>query len=56
MITDLNDINTGSEEGKLLMAALAMITTTVHRDKEPGQVIEMLNELAGKMYALAEVK
>ena len=49
MITDLNQIDTTTEEGKLLMAALATITTTTARDKTPYEVINELYELTKKM-------
>ncbi len=45
MITDLNKINTKSEEGRLLLAAIAKITTESQRDKTPDEVIEQLNKL-----------
>ena len=35
MITDLQQINTETEEGKMLMAALAKITTESQTDKTP---------------------
>ena len=35
MITDLQQINTDTEEGKMLMAALAKITTESQTDKTP---------------------
>ena len=49
MITDLNQINTETDEGKLLMTALAKITTTTETDKTPNQVIKKLNKLTKKM-------
>jgi len=49
MITDLNDIDRTSKEGRLLFAALAKITTESQRDKTPDEVIQQLNELADKM-------
>lgn len=49
-IHDLKDINTETLEGRLLMAALAKITTESQRDKTPWQVIEQLNELKRHMY------
>lgn len=49
MIIDLNDINTETEEGKMLMAALAKITTESQTNKTPYEVIEQLNELKEKM-------
>jgi hypothetical protein len=49
MITDLNDIDRISKEGRLLFAALAKITTESQTDKTPDEVIQQLNELADKM-------
>lgn len=49
MITDLKQINTDSEEGKMLMAALAKITTESQTNKTPHEVLEQLNELKEKM-------
>jgi hypothetical protein len=49
MITDLNDIDRTSKEGRLLFAALAKITTESQTDKTPDEVIQQLNELADKI-------
>ena len=49
MITELNQISTDTDEGKLLMAALAKITTESQTDKTPDEVIKQLNKLAEKM-------
>ena len=49
MITELNQISTETNEGKLLIAALAKITTESQTDKTPDEVIAQLNELADKM-------
>jgi len=49
MITDLNDIDRTSKEGRLLFAALTKITTESQTDKTPDEVIQQLNELADKM-------
>ena len=54
MINDLNDIDISTEEGKMLMAALAKITTESQTDKTTGQVIAQLNELKDHMYAKDE--
>ena len=48
-ITDLNEIKFDTNEGKLLMAAIAKITTESQTDKTPNEVIEQLNKLANKM-------
>lgn len=50
-IYDLNQINTSNEEGKLLLAAIAKITTESQTNKTPNEVIEQLNELSDKMFA-----
>jgi SepF-like predicted cell division protein (DUF552 family) len=47
---DLNDINTETEEGKMLMAALAKITTESQTDKTPYEVLEQITELKDEMY------
>lgn len=43
MIEETNQIDTSTEEGKLLLAALAIITTESQTDKTPDQVISLLN-------------
>lgn len=50
MIKDINEINTGTEEGQLLMAAMAKITTESQTDKTPGEVLTQLQDLKGEMY------
>ncbi len=49
MITDLNQIDVSTEEGKLLMAALAVITTTTATDQTPYEVIDSLYKVAETM-------
>ena len=49
MITDIKQINTDTEEGKMLMAALAKITTESQTDKTPYEVLEQLNSLKNQM-------
>lgn len=50
-IDEIHQINAVFPEGRLLMAALSMITTTPgYTDKTPEQVIDLLNDLAGKMF------
>ena len=46
MITDIKNVNTKTDEGKLLVAAIAKITTESQRDKMPNEVLDQLNELA----------
>ena len=43
MITDLGQIDTKTDEGKLLMAALCILTTNNYTDKTPDEVIAILN-------------
>ena len=47
---DLNDINTETEEGKMLMAALAKITTESQTDKTPYKVLEQITKLKDEMH------
>jgi hypothetical protein len=49
-IVDIVDINTNIPEGKLLLAALAKITTESQTDKTPYEVIEQLNKLSDEMF------
>ena len=48
-IININDIDTTTIEGKLLLASLAIITTESQTDKTPDEVIEQINILAQKM-------
>jgi len=50
MITTLNQINCEVAEGKLLMAAIAKLTTESQTDKTPDEVIAQCNELAEHMF------
>lgn len=50
MIKNLSGINTNCEEGRLLMAALAKLTTESQRDKEPDTVLAQCADLAAGMY------
>ena len=56
MIQDLNQINYTINEGRLLMAALAIITTECRTNKTPNEVISELNQLADDMFQVAELK
>lgn len=49
-IKTINDINTETDEGKLLIMALSKLTCTVHTDKTPDEVVNMLVELAEECY------
>jgi len=45
-IKEINDINTNTEEGKLFLMALSIITTTKgYSDKTPDEVIKELYEM-----------
>ena len=50
MIQDLNEINYSINEGRLLMAALAIITTECRTNKTHDEVIEELNKLSEHMF------
>lgn len=50
MIKTISEINTNCAEGRLLMAALAKLTTESQTDKTPDEVIKQCNELADDMY------
>ncbi len=56
MIQDLNEINYQINEGRLLMAALAVITTECRTNKTPYEVINELNQLADEMFQVSELK
>ena len=56
MIQTLNEINYQNNEGRLLMAALAIITTELRTDKTPDEVISELNQRADDMFQTAELK
>jgi len=47
MIETINDIDSSTEEGRLLIAALAKITTESQTDKEPDEVLSQVSKLAG---------
>jgi len=50
MIKDINGINMDTPEGKLLLAAIAKISTESQTDKTPGAILGQLNTLAKQMY------
>ena len=50
MIQDLNQINCQIDEGRLLMAAIAIITTESRRNDTPNDVIADLNKLSEHMF------
>jgi hypothetical protein len=49
VITDLNEIDRTTEEGRLLFAALAKITTESQTDRTPDEVLAQLVKLATAM-------
>jgi len=49
-MTSIRDINTDVEDGKLLLAAIAKITTESQQDKTPVEVLEQLNKLKDHMF------
>lgn len=49
-IKDLNDIDTKTAEGRLLLSALAKLTTESQSDKTPVQVIAQCNTLLEYMF------
>jgi hypothetical protein len=50
MTQDINDFDYTINEGRLLLAALAVITTECRTNKTPYEVIEELNKLAEHMF------
>lgn len=49
-INQVGDIDATTEEGRLLCMALAMLTTEIHTDKTPSDVIAKLNKLKDEVY------
>ena len=47
---NLSEIDTSIIEGRLLMAALAKLTTESQTDKEPDQVLGQCERLAAEMF------
>jgi hypothetical protein len=56
MIQTLNEINYQNNEGRLLMAALAIITTELRTNKTPEEVISELNQRADDMFQVTKLK
>lgn len=50
MITGIKEINTDTEEGKLLVAAISKITTESQLSKSPTEVLDQLNGLRAQIY------
>lgn len=53
MLKSLSEINTNCAEGRLLMAAMAKITTESQTNKTPDEVLIQCAELADHMYKYA---
>ena len=56
MIQQLNEIDYKTNEGRLLMAAIAIITTELRTDKTPDEVISELNQRANNMFQVTKLK
>ena len=56
MIEKLNNINIETPEGKLLIAAIAKITTESQKDKTPDEVLDQLNKLAKQIEESNKIK
>ncbi len=56
MIMTLRDIDTSTKEGKLLMAALAILTTESRTHQTPDTVLEACRTLTETMYTEDPVK
>lgn len=50
MLKNLSEVNTNCAEGRLLMAALAKLTTESQTDKTPDEVLTQCTELANEIY------
>ena len=51
-ITQVNHIDTETECGKLLLMAIAKITTSTETDKTPDEVIKQLNDRSGEVFGV----
>lgn len=51
---ELRDIRTTKREGKWLMAALTMLTTTTHTDKTPDEVLQLVHDASVEMFKKEE--
>lgn len=47
---EISEINTGTLEGRLLIAALSVITTESRRNETPDQVLKYVLDLSEKIY------
>lgn len=48
-MNDIRKIDTSSEDGKMLLAAVAKITTESQTNKTPNQVMRQITKLKNKM-------
>ncbi len=51
-----NKVNTSTAEGKLLVAAIGMLTTASFNDKTPDEVLKHICEMANRIYYEDEIK
>jgi hypothetical protein len=49
-MTKLEEIDTTTQTGQYLMAAMGLLTSTIRKDKTPNQVLVELTTLKTKMY------
>ena len=50
MIKSVTDVNTRTNEGRLALALLAVLTTTSHQSKTPDDVIASVQPLISRMF------
>jgi len=50
MITDLKDIDTKTEQGRYLMMAIALLSTTSRTNKPPWEIIEEIGVMVKDVY------
>jgi hypothetical protein len=53
-LSNISGINTNTIEGRLLIAAMAIITTESQRDKHPDEVLTMCHDLAENIFKTSE--
>ena len=46
----LKEIDTNNDEGKMLIAAMAMLTTTSYSNSTPNEVLDKIVELSNSIY------
>lgn len=54
-ITCIEQIDSDLPEGRALLSALAIITTELHTDRTPHQVLEKINKLTAKIYSKPKI-